>query len=245
MVSLTFHESDFERSASWDFFAAHHGKSPCDGIGGTTKRCLTRESLSRPVDGHILTAKQAYDYCHANITGIEYHYMSSEYVDQKRTFMINKRNVLGDTIPGTTKYHHFQPIRIGTVGFKMISEDTVSSNHNFFIRKTHTPLPQVEVSPQCYIGCVYDDKWWVGMVVEIEDNKFKVQFMHQKGLIPNKGFYWPKRDDVCWIDVKDILLVLSTPELSSRSARTYSIGVNEQKTVQGIFDNHQNVVAAN
>lgn len=83
------------------------------------------------------------------------------------------------------------------------------------------------------------------MVVEIEDNKFKVQFMHQKGLIPNKGFYWPKRDDVCWIDVKDILLVLSTPELSSRSARTYSIGVNEQKTVQGIFDNHQNVVAAN
>ena len=69
--------------------------------------------------------------------------------------------------------------------------------------------------------------------------------MHQKGLIPYKGFYWPKRDDVCWIDVKDILLVLSTPELSSRSARTYSIGVNEQKTVQGIFDNHQNVVAAN
>ena len=82
MVSLTFHASDFEHSASWDFFAAHHGKSPCRGVGGTTKRYLTCESLTWPVDGHILTAKQAYDYCHANITGIDYHYMSSEYVDQ-------------------------------------------------------------------------------------------------------------------------------------------------------------------
>ena len=60
--------------------------------------------LSRPVDGHILTAKQAfYDYCHANIAGIDYHYMSSEFVEQKRSFMANKQNILGDTIPGTTK----------------------------------------------------------------------------------------------------------------------------------------------
>ena len=96
--------------------------------------------------------------------------------------MANKQNILGDTIPGTTKYHHFQPIRIGMIGFQMVSEDTDLSNHNFFTRKTHAPLPQAEASPQCYIGCVYDDEWWVGMVEEVDGEKFKVKFMHQKRL---------------------------------------------------------------
>ena len=33
MVNLTFHFKDFNRLASWIFFAACHGKSPCDGVG--------------------------------------------------------------------------------------------------------------------------------------------------------------------------------------------------------------------
>ena len=123
-----------------------------------------------------------------------------------------------------------------------ISEDIESSNHNFFLRKTHAPLPQAEVSPQCYVGCVYDDEWYVGMVLEIDDQKFKVKFMYQKGLLHNKGFYWPLREDVCWIDKKEILLVISTPEIPSRSARTYSIRIDEQKTVQGMFDYYKSVV---
>ncbi len=63
----------------------------------------------------------------------------------------------------------------------MVSEDTDLRTHNFFTRKTHAPLPQAEASPQCYIGCVYDDEWWVGMVEEVDGDKFKVKFMHQKG----------------------------------------------------------------
>ena len=43
MINLTFHQQDFNRTATWVFFAASHGKSPCDGIGGTVKRCLTRQ----------------------------------------------------------------------------------------------------------------------------------------------------------------------------------------------------------
>ena len=34
-VNLCFHEQDFCISAEWHFFAPSHGKSPCDGIGGT------------------------------------------------------------------------------------------------------------------------------------------------------------------------------------------------------------------
>ena len=36
-VNLCYHEIDQDIQAQWHFFATSHGKSPCDGIGGTTK----------------------------------------------------------------------------------------------------------------------------------------------------------------------------------------------------------------
>ena len=50
------HESDSGLSAEWNFFATSHGKSPCDGIGGTVK-CLvsigslqsSQESIDTPL----------------------------------------------------------------------------------------------------------------------------------------------------------------------------------------------------
>ncbi len=48
-LNLTFHKEDFGIDADWTFFASSHGKSPCDGIGGTVKRLVARASLQRPV----------------------------------------------------------------------------------------------------------------------------------------------------------------------------------------------------
>ena len=42
--------------AEWHFFATSHGKSPCDGIGGTTKRLAARASLQSAADNQILTS---------------------------------------------------------------------------------------------------------------------------------------------------------------------------------------------
>ena len=36
-VNLCYHEIDHGIQAQWHFFATSHEKSPCDGIGGTTK----------------------------------------------------------------------------------------------------------------------------------------------------------------------------------------------------------------
>ena len=47
-LNLCKHKSDFGLNATWSFFATSHGKSPCDGIGGTVKRATTHESLRRP-----------------------------------------------------------------------------------------------------------------------------------------------------------------------------------------------------
>ena len=44
-VNLCYHEIDHGIQAQWHFFATSHGKSPCNGIGGTTKRLVARETL--------------------------------------------------------------------------------------------------------------------------------------------------------------------------------------------------------
>ena len=51
----------------WNFFATSHGKSPCDGIGGTVKRLTTKASLQSPVDHQILNASDMYKFCNDNI----------------------------------------------------------------------------------------------------------------------------------------------------------------------------------
>jgi hypothetical protein len=45
------------------FFAISHGKSPCDGDGGSVKRTVAPASLQRPVDNQILTAQDFYRFC--------------------------------------------------------------------------------------------------------------------------------------------------------------------------------------
>jgi len=43
--NLCMQKQDFGVEATWLFFATSHGKSPCDGIGGTVKRATATENL--------------------------------------------------------------------------------------------------------------------------------------------------------------------------------------------------------
>ena len=44
-INLRHHNSDHGLEAEWNFFATSHGKSQCDGIGGTVKRLTARVGL--------------------------------------------------------------------------------------------------------------------------------------------------------------------------------------------------------
>ena len=45
------------------FFATSHGKSPCDGIGGTAKHLTACKSLQHPIQDQILTTKDMFEFC--------------------------------------------------------------------------------------------------------------------------------------------------------------------------------------
>ena len=53
----------------WNIFATSHGKSACDGIGGTVKRLTAKLSLQRPVNKQILTPQDMFDFCKEAVTG--------------------------------------------------------------------------------------------------------------------------------------------------------------------------------
>jgi hypothetical protein len=59
-LNLSYHEEDFHVAAEWNFFATSHGKSPCDGIGGTIKQLVACASLQETEINQILTTEDLY-----------------------------------------------------------------------------------------------------------------------------------------------------------------------------------------
>ena len=60
-TTLCQYQKDHGFNVEWHFFAASHGKSLSDDIGGTEKRLIARASLLAAADGHILTSSKMYD----------------------------------------------------------------------------------------------------------------------------------------------------------------------------------------
>jgi len=76
--SLCGHEIDFGIKALWSFFATSHGKSPCNGIGGTVKRSTAMESLRRPLENQILNINDMVAYCSKTLTNIAFQILPKE-----------------------------------------------------------------------------------------------------------------------------------------------------------------------
>ena len=121
-MNLCFHEEDFGVAAEWVFFATSHGKSPCDGIGGSVKRHAAKRSLQRPKNNQILDYKAVLEVCQAEMQSIVFFGIAKEEMVDVRE-KINKRVADGRTVPGTRSSHHFLPHRGTKISHKLCSED--------------------------------------------------------------------------------------------------------------------------
>ena len=62
--------------------------------------------------------------------------------------------------------------------------------------------------------CQYNALWWIGMIQNIyEDGDILVKFLHPHG--PSKSFYWPSQDDWCYVPLRNILCLISSPSTST------------------------------
>ena len=84
-INLCHHKIDLNIDGSWSFFATHHGKSPCDGIGCTVKCKITRASLKRSLSNQISSFGAVEEFC-SSITGINFFPISKDDVVPEKIF---------------------------------------------------------------------------------------------------------------------------------------------------------------
>ena len=60
-----------------------------------------------------------------------------------------------------------------------------------------------------YIACFYDEFWWVRIAEDVSEVDIKVRFMHLHGAV--KNFFWPIRNDKCWMLNFEVICLISTP----------------------------------
>ena len=230
LINLCHHKEDFEITAEWVFFATSHGKSPCDGIGGTIKRTTARASLQRPLENQILTVDDMLEFCIANINTIIFYKITKETVSARRQ-QLKERFETGKTVPGTRSYHHYIPISNFEISFKRTSEH--QGVDRFILSKAAMSDAVIVPNLNDFVACKYDSFWWVGMVTEIDitTNDIQMKFMHPHG--PSQSFIWPQRDDICWVPLSSLIVVINVP--TTRSGQTYNIDVIDYNTITNKF----------
>lgn len=108
----------------WHCFATSHGKSPCDGIGGTLKRNARRESIRR-TENHILSSQDLYNWASSNDSTMVFIHCTEQDHEETKEELIGKYNKV-KRIDGTQQLHSFIPIAEGKFSVKKYSESTIS-----------------------------------------------------------------------------------------------------------------------
>ena len=229
-LNICHNEQDFAVKCTWSFFATIHGKSPCDGIGGTVKRLTAIASLHRTTNNHILTASSMFDFCKNEIKGVKFYFISKESDLKIRSEMEHRYN-LARILPGTRSYHNFTPISKTKIGTKVVSEqEEYSFVFNFQADDFDKENLFTQINLAEFVCSIYDNVPWIGVVeeIDIENKDFQVKFMHPS--YPSRSYHWPSQDDVCWVPSTNLLLKVDTP--MTVTGRQYNISEIEHKHIK-------------
>lgn len=236
ICNLSHHYLDYGLQAEWHFFATSHGKSPCDGIGGTVKRLVARASLQMVSGQTISTPESMFDWCQSNISGIHFLYISSvDILRHVEEMKLEQRYVLSRKVPGTRSYHSFVPDKEFKMQLRRISAD------KFFttcaLQDVETPTVTLdEIKPGQYYGCIYDSAWYLGIVTEVsyEHQDILLNFMKQSS---TNSFSWPSKIDSCWVPVDHVICKCNSLDVQGHGARIYKLGAHEYDKIVSMFNN--------
>lgn len=239
--NLCHHQIDHGLVAEWHFFATSHGKSPCDGLGGTTKRLVARASLQATEEDQILTPLQMFQWADENIDGIKFFFVSDDDVQRNANkCQLEKRYSLSKTVSGTRSHHCFIPTSEGSLEMRRLSADDVCSTvllgENQESSFPNKSLPDSDdFQPGKYIACMYDQEWYIGNIVERseENNDVYVKFMKRS---QNTALSWPQdRRNECWVPFQDILCTVSVPELQGHGGRQYKLSPTDYDRINALL----------
>lgn len=107
-LTLADHYNTHGIEAEWHFFASCHGKSACDGLGGTVKR-LARNATLKNANVDISCAQKLYEWARVSITGMSFAYCTlAEHAEIEKK--LSSRLKEAQRIDGTLGFHSFIPV---------------------------------------------------------------------------------------------------------------------------------------
>lgn len=244
-MNLCHHKDDYEIEAEWNFFATSHGKSPCDGIGGTVKRLAARASLQATDTGHIMTPSQLFEWAKTNIKGITFCYLSTEEV-QECSKTLQSRFMSVKTVAGTRSHHRFVPVdNLGTLNMHRLSCDSFYTTVSVAISASAAtdidrlamvinPIERVTLGQ--YVAAVYDNQWYIGIVTEQSEEHGDVTINFMSRNSDTNILTWPSRKDECAVPPSNVLCTIKAPISTGSSGRHYKLSLDALSFVLQKYD---------
>lgn len=234
------HMEMFGMRARWNYFEVGHGKGPCDGLGGTTKRMA--DEAVRCQKTVIQDANDFYKWaCTSNMKGILFLFVSSEECNRMEE-LLKSREV--KPVKGTFKLHAVADAGKSAVFVRDTScycnvclEGNVCEGWRKEILQKSTVQDVDESNSNHttalkgnYVAARYLEKCYIGKVTDEDDNEFEISFMETK----KEKLQWPKKKDILWIPSKDVLFVVAEPMPIGRSGRMFELQ-QQDKEKFGVF----------
>ena len=60
-----------------------------------------------------------------------------------------------------------------------------------------------------HVSCLHDNKWWEGIITNVDKEDVQVNLMHLSGL--SGSLQWSHVDHICWVPIDHILCKIGIP----------------------------------
>ena len=103
---------------------------------------------------------------------------------------------------------------------------------------TNLPLNGLKIedrAPVSFYACQYENGWYLSIAsfASMENQDLNIKFLHPKG--PAVLFFWPSRDEICWIPISNVICKVQPPE-SSTTYRFYEFHSGDISHIKSLIN---------
>lgn len=209
----------------WNFFATSHGKGAVDGIGGTVKRNVWMETLSRQA---VVSSLQ--DFCEVAMKKeqkIEVIPVSAEGIKSSASKMeLNKFFASSTPVPSIKRMHFVRVLPNGAIKCKEFtnkieieetsfesldleveSSASESDTDEWYDEQCEKLAPPAKVNLGDFVICQYEGELFPGQVTKVHSEGARVKVLQKCA----GGWRWPVHEDEIDYLPKDILRKITFP----------------------------------
>lgn len=96
------------------------------------------------------------------------------------------------------------------------------------------PIPLHEIEVDEFVACVYDNSWYIGQVIDVNEHDINVNFMSQTRSL----FKWPHPADMIWVMKTIVLCKVATPVATGKSNRLFKKSETDREMVEVQFSTY-------